>query len=234
MKPVASRRTTTLVIADDHPIVRAGLRALLAAEPDFHVAGEAANGLEAVQLVERLRPDVLVVDVLMPKLNGLEVVRQVRHRAPHVRVVVLSMHDSEAYVLEALRHGAAGYVLKDSSTDHLVQAVREVAAGRRFLSPPLTERAIEAYLSRAQTTVRDAYEMLTTREREVLQLVAEGATTAEIAGRLSLSPRTVEMHRGNVMRKLNLHTPTDVIRYALRRGIISLDASPAPAPSDAH
>lgn len=214
---------TTIVLADDHAVVRAGLKALLMGEPDFQVVGEAADGLEAVKLVERLQPSVLVVDVMMPGLNGIEVTRQVRQRVPRTRVVVLSMHAHEPYVLEALRHGAGGYVLKDASGDQLVQAVKEVAEGRHYLSPPLTERAIAAYLEKAQPAALDAYELLTTREREVLQLAAEGATNAEIAQRLSLSPRTVEMHRGNFMRKLDLETQTDLVRFAIRRGIVSIE-----------
>jgi two-component system response regulator NreC len=215
---------TTVVLADDHHIVRAGLRAVLAAEPDLQVVGEAADGLEAVHLVERLQPHVLVVDVMMPGLTGLEVTRQVRQRVPRTRVVILSMHANESYVLEALRNGAAGYVLKDAIAGQLVHAVREVVGGRRYLSAPLTERAIAAYVEKAQAAALDPYETLTTREREVLQLAAEGYANPDVATRLSLSPRTVEMHRGNLMRKLGLQNQTDLIRYALRRGIIPLDA----------
>lgn len=214
---------TTIVLADDHQIVRQGLRALLESEPDFQLLGEAGDGLEAVQLIERLRPQVLVLDLMMPGLNGLEVTRQVTKRSPETRVIILSMHSDQAYVLEALRNGAAGYVLKDSSTDDLIQAVHEVIAGRRYLSPPLSERAIEVYIEAAKETVLDRYETLTTREREVLQLAAEGNTNVEIAARLSISPRTAETHRSNLMRKLDLHGQTDLIRYALRRGIIPMD-----------
>ena len=215
---------TSIVLADDHTVVRAGLRALLeGGHADFHVVGEASDGLEAVQLVERQKPDVLVVDVMMPGLNGIEVTRQVRQRVPHTRVVVLSMHASEPYVLEALRHGASGYVLKDASSDQLVHAVREVSEGRPYLSPPLTERAIAAYVERAQPATLDPHDLLTTREREVLQLAAEGLSNAEIAQKLTLSPRTVEMHRGNLTRKLDLQSQTDLVRYAIRRGIISAE-----------
>lgn len=211
---------TTIVLADDHHVVRQGLRALLKAEPDFAIAGEASDGLEAVRLVERLQPDVLVLDVMIPSLNGLEVTRQVTKRSPKTRVVILSMHANEAYVLEALRNGATGYVLKDATAADLVQAVREVAAGRRYLSPPLSEQAIEAYVHKAKEAPLDRYDTLTTREREVLQLAAEGLTSAEIAARLFISPRTVEVHRANLMRKLGCHTKADLIRFALRRGII--------------
>ncbi len=212
-----------LVLADDHQIVRQGLRALLAAEPDLEVVGEAADGLAVVSLVERLRPDVLIVDLMMPGLSGLEVTRQVRQRSPHTQVIILSMHASEAYVFEALRNGAAAYVLKDVSTADLVHAVHEVMAGRHYLSPPLSERAIMAYIQQAQAAAPDPYESLTTREREVLHLAAQGCSNPEIATRLGISARTVENHRANVMHKLRLQTQTDLIRYALRRGIIPME-----------
>ena len=214
---------TTIVLAGDHFIVRQSLRALLEAEPDFRVIGEAGDGLETMPLVERLRPQVLVLDLLMPGLSGLEVARQVRQRAPETRVIVLSMHANEAYVLEALRHGAAAYVLKETSSAELVQAVRAVVAGGRYLSRPLSERALEAYVQRAEATPLDLYETLTTREREVLHLTAEGCSNTDIAARLSISPRTAETHRSNLMRKLGLQSQTELVRYALRRGIIPLE-----------
>jgi DNA-binding NarL/FixJ family response regulator len=160
---------------------------------------------------------------MMPGLTGLEVTRQVRRRSPQTQVLILSMYDNEAYVLAALRIGVAGYILKGASTGELVQAVREVGAGRRFLSPPLTEHAIEAYLQKARAAPPDRYEMLTTREREVLHLAAEGSTQTEIAARLGISPRTAETHRANLMRKLKLKTQTDLVHYAFQRGILSLD-----------
>jgi two-component system, NarL family, response regulator NreC len=214
---------TTIVLADDHHIVRQGLRALLEAEPGFRVVGEAGDGLQALQLVEQLAPNVLVLDLMMPNLNGLEVTRQLSKHSPKTRIVVLSMYANEAYVLEALGNGASAYVLKDSHSGDLVHAVREVAAGRRYLSPPLSDRAIEAYQAKAKAATLDRYETLTTREREVLQLTAEGRTNAEIAARLGISARTAETHRANLMHKLVLHTQADLIRYALRRGIISME-----------
>ncbi len=214
---------TTIVLADDHQIVRQGLRALLESESDFSITGETGDGLEAVDLVERLQPDVLVVDLMMPGLNGLEVTRQAGKRSPHTQVVILSMHANEAYVLEALRNGAKGYVLKDASMADLVRAIREVTAGKHFLSPPLSERAIEIYKQRAETVELDRYETLTNREREVLHLLAEGCSYKEIGSRLTISPRTAETHRTNLMRKLDLRTQTDLIRYALRKGILPMD-----------
>ncbi|MBN1978309.1 MAG: response regulator transcription factor [Anaerolineae bacterium] len=214
---------TTILLADDHRIVRQGLRALLEAEPDFSLVGETGDGLEAIQLAERLQPDVIVLDLMMPGINGLEATRQIGDNCPQTRVIILSMHADEAYVLEALRNGASGYVLKDSSADDLVRAVREVEAGRRYLSPPLSERAIEAYTRKAQEASLDPYEELTNREREVLHMAAEGHSSTEIAERLSISSRTVETHRANMMRKLDLHSQTDLIRYALKRGIIPME-----------
>jgi DNA-binding NarL/FixJ family response regulator len=212
---------TTIVLADDHPIVRRGLRTLLETETDSHILGEAGHGLEAVQLVESLQPDVL-----MPGLSGLEVTRQVSQRTAQTRVIVLSMYANEAYVLEALRNGASGYVLKGSNITDLVQAVRDVVAGRRYLSAPLSERAIAAYVEKAQTRAPSPYESLTTREREVLHLAAEGHTSAQIAKRLYLSPRTVETHRANLMRKLSLRSQADLTRYAIERGILPAMGGP--------
>ena len=160
----------------------------------------------------------------MPVMNGLDAARQVSQRWPATRILLLSMHSADAYVLEALRSGASGYVLKGASAGTLVEAVRTVAGGRRYLCPPLTERAIDAYVQQGSSATLDAYETLTAREREVLQLAAEGRPNTEIAARLSISPRTVEIHRGNLMHKLSLRGQTELVRFALRRGIISLDS----------
>lgn len=215
-----------IILADDHRVVREGFRALLAGQKDFQIVGETGDGLETLRMVEQHKPDVLLIDIMMPGLNGLEVTRQLTQRGPSPRVVVLSMHSNEAYVLEAMKNGAAAYVLKDASSAELIRAVREVMAGRRYLSPPLSERAIEVYLQKARTTQTiDRYDTLTTREREVLHLGAEGHTNNEIAARLFISPRTVETHRAHVMHKLNLRTHTDLVRFALRRGILSLEGA---------
>ena len=213
----------TVILADDHAIVRHGLRTLLEAEPGLSLVGEAEDGLAAIRLVEQLRPDILIVDLMMPGLNGLEVTRQVRKCSPQTRIIVLSMHANEAYVLEALRHGALGYVLKGSQVRDLVQATQQVAAGRRYLSPPLSERAIEVYVQKAEATVLDDYEILSPRERQVLHLAAEGRTNAEIGARLFISPRTAETHRARLMRKLGLQNHTELILYAIRRGLIPAD-----------
>jgi two-component system response regulator NreC len=220
---MAGQERTTIVLADDHQVVRQGLKALLDAESDLRVVGEAGDGLEAIRRVELVSPRVLVLDLMMPGLNGLDVIPEIKKISRHTQIVILSMYSNEAYVLEALNSGAAAYVLKDSSSGDLVHAVREAAAGRRFLSPPLSERAIEIYQQRAKAAVLDRYETLTTREKEVLHLAAEGKTSVEIAGRLGISARTAETHRSNLMHKLDLHTQAELIRFALRRGLITID-----------
>ncbi|MBL8170964.1 MAG: response regulator transcription factor [Acidobacteria bacterium] len=209
---------TTIVLADDHPFVRQGLRAVLQAEKEFQLLGEAENGLDAVRLVERLRPQVLIVDLMMPGLHGLQVTREVSKTG--TQVVVLSMQADEPYVLEALRNGAKAYVMKDAPPQELILALREAAAGRRYLSSPLTERAIEIFRKASLEVPIDAYETLSDREREVLQLTAEGLSSTQIAERLFIGARTVETHRINLMRKLGLHNQTEMIRYAVRRGIV--------------
>ncbi len=208
----------TILLADDHPVVRAGLRALLEMEADFKVVAEASDGLEAKTLVERLKPDVLIVDLMMPRLNGLEVTRYVAQAVPRTRALILSMHSNESYVLEALRYGARGYMLKQSDLGEVAQAVREILAGQVYLSAPLSQRTLEVYRSQSEST--DPYDSLTARQREVLQLAAEGRTAAEIADILVISQRTAEMHRASLMRKLGLRTQTDLVRYAMWRGIL--------------
>jgi two-component system response regulator NreC len=214
---------TSIVLVEDHHVVRQALRTLLEAEPDFSVVGEAADGLDAVQLVESLEPDVVVLDLRLPGLGGLEVTREVVRRLPQTRVVVLSVHTDEAYVANALKNGAAGYIPKTATADELIRAIRRVTAGRYYLSPPLSERVIESYIRGAAGAPRDVYETLTMRERQVMYLVVEGFTSAEAASRLSIGTRTVEMHRANLMHKLSLRNQTELIRYALRRGILSLE-----------
>jgi DNA-binding NarL/FixJ family response regulator len=206
----------SLLLADDHRIVRQGVWALLAKVPDFHLVGEAADGLEALRLTERLRPEVLVLDLMLPGLNGLEVARQLGRRAPRTRVVVLSMHDNEAYMAEAVRAGVSAYVIKDAGSDELVRAIRAAAAGERFYRSTLPGPVVSC----RSTAARDAFELLTARERMVFQLTAEGHSSAEIAGRLHISPRTVESHRANLMRKLGLRNQRELVRYAWGRGVL--------------
>lgn len=213
---------TTVVLADDHPIVRQGLRTLLEQDAQCQVIGEATDGLTAIDLISQLRPDLAILDVQMPDLDGLEVARRVATISPGTRVIMLSMHSDEPYVLDALRYGALGYVLKGSATADLVDAVRAVTAGQRFLSAPLAGRAIDAYARSADTErLPDRYDLLTSREREVLQLAAQGLTNAEIGERLSISPRTAETHRANLLRKLGLQSQTDLVRFAAHRRLLT-------------
>jgi DNA-binding NarL/FixJ family response regulator len=212
-----------LLVADDHHLVRQGLCSLVEFEPGIEVVGECADGREVLQQVKVMQPDVLLCDLKMPGLNGLEVARQVSS-AGKTRVLMLSVHADEVFVRKALENGASGYLLKDSSKKELLRAIREVAAGRHYLSAPLTARAIEAYVaSPPPSDDYMAYDALTEREREVLQLAAEGYGNKEIGDRLCISPRTVETHRANFMRKLNFETQADVIRFALQRGILPDD-----------
>lgn len=215
--------TVTVLLADDHPIVRQGLRHLLEAESDLKIVGEAEDGLQAVQLSEKFRPNVLIVDIMMPGLNGLEVLRQVKDRSPATCSIVLSMQSADVYVVEALKSGALGYVLKETGPSELVNAVHQVIDGKRYLSPRLSERLIDVLLQDTDELTLDPYETLTNREREILQMAAEGLTTSAIAKRLSISPRTAELHRGRMMDKLALHSQTELVLYALKRGILSID-----------
>jgi DNA-binding NarL/FixJ family response regulator len=213
----------TVVLADDHPIVRQGLRTLLEQDARCQVVGEATDGLTAIDLIARLRPDIAILDVQMPDLDGLEVARRVASSSPDTRVIMLSMHSDEPYVLDALRHGALGYVLKGSATSDLVEAVRAVSAGQRFLSAPLADRALDAYARGAAESGRppDRYDLLTHREREVFQLAAQGLTNADIGDRLNISPRTAETHRANLLRKLGLQSQTELVRFAVNRGLLT-------------
>ena len=215
--------STTVIMADDHDIVRRGLQALLDTEPEFSVIGEARTGQEAMELVERLQPDIMVIDIIMPGLNGLEVARRTAQLSPKTRVIVLSMYENEAYVVEALRAGAMAYLLKGSTADDLVHAIREVSAGHYYLSHLLSKRVIDVYTEKTVSGKVDPYDMLTDREKEVLHLTAEGYNTTRIASHLSISRRTVETHRASFMRKLGLKTQADLIRYAIRRGILPLE-----------
>ena len=210
----------SVVLADDHPIVRRGVKSLLESEPDVAVKGEAGDGLEAIRLAESLQPDVLVLDLMMPGLTGLEALRIVRQRSPQSRIVFLSIYKNNAFVAEALKNGATGYVLKDSAVEDLVHAVREVAAGRRFLSPPVTDIAIDAYIEQTKAGPFDPHETLTAREREVLQLVAEGGTDREIAAALFISLRTVNTHVANILAKLGVATRRHAAAWARAHGVL--------------
>jgi len=209
-------RKTRILLADDHAVVRQGFKMLLSAQPDMEIVGEAANGREAVESAESLRPDVVVMDVAMPELNGIEATRRLAASAPHTRVIALSMHKDSVYVREILRAGARGYLLKDSGTEDLVSAIRAVAKGESYLSPAVSNAVLDDY----RRHVTNPIDLLTSREREVLQMLAEGKTNKEIAGVLNLSVYTVDAHRGRIMEKLNLHSINDLVRFAVRNGII--------------
>jgi len=219
-----------VVLVDDHELVRQGVHALLQRELDIEVVGEATDGLAALELVERVRPDVLVADLVLPGLDGLELTRQATRRSPGTRVVVLSMDSADPLVLEALDKGASAYVLKDAGIAELLRAIREAARGRRYLSPPLSDRAVSAYAWRREASAVDPYEALTPRERQVLHLGAEGLTNAAVAKRLGISVRTAETHRARVLHKLALRNQTDLVRWAIDRGIIPLRGE-GPPPS---
>lgn len=212
-----------VIVADDHAVVREGLRTVLEQYLPCSVVGMAASGAEAISLARKLQPALLVTDMVMPGLSGLEVVRQARQAAPAMQVVVFSMHAEESYVREALRAGAAGYVLKESLASELVAAINAAMQGRRYVSQDLSDRILEIYAQDAPQGSFDPYQQLTDREREVLVLSAEGLNTAAIASRLVLSPRTVESHRASMMHKLGLRTIADLVRYAIRRGLVVLD-----------
>jgi DNA-binding NarL/FixJ family response regulator len=212
---------TSVMLADDHQVVLEGLKALLSVEPDLKVIGEANDGLSVLPLVEKLQPTVLVLDLMMPGMNGLEVTRQLHDKSPSTRIVVLSMHANEAYVAEALRNGASGYVLKHAPGVELVRAIRSVTEGKRYLSPPLTEEALERWALQSSGGELDPYDTLSSRERQVLQLAAEGLTNSEIGDKLTIGKRTVETHRANLMRKLALKSHAELVRYAIRRGLVS-------------
>jgi len=211
-----------ILLADDHSVMRTGLRLVLERQEDFHVVGEASDGRQAVALAQQYKPDVIVMDVTMPNLNGIEAARQIGSALPQTSIVMLSMHSDEAYVLRALKAGARGYLLKESAESDLIAAVRTVHAGKAFFSPAVSRMLVEDYVRELKDReIEDSYELLTTREREILQLVAEGKSNKDVANLLNLSLYTVETHRGNLMEKLNLHTVPELILYAVRKGVIS-------------
>jgi DNA-binding NarL/FixJ family response regulator len=205
-----------ILLADDHAVVRQGFKMILAAQPDMEIVGEAGNGREALDLAGQLQPDVIVMDVAMPELNGIEATRRVSDVSPRSRVLALSMHKDSVYVREILRAGARGYLLKDSISSDLLAAVRAIARGEGYLSPGVSDAVLNDY----RKHVTDPIDLLTSREREVLQMIAEGKTNKEIATVLNLSVYTVDAHRGHIMEKLNLHSVTDLVRFAVRAGLV--------------
>ena len=216
MKPVR------ILLADDHTVMRNGLRLLLERQPNLQVVGEAADGRQAVALCESANPDVVIMDIGMPNLNGIEAARQIVNRNPRTAIAILSMHSDESYVIRALKAGARAYLLKDSAEADLLAAVRALTEGKSFFSPAISKILVEDYMRQLESRgVEDTYELLTNREREILQLLAEGRTNKVVANMLNLSLYTVETHRTHILQKLNLHSVPELILYAVRKGIIA-------------
>lgn len=214
-------RPLRILLADDHTVVRQGLRKVLEARPEWQVVAEAGDGREAVRLAEETAPDIAILDVAMPLLNGIEAVRQIARKVPATRTLVLSMHADEAYVTQMLRAGAAGYLLKDSADVDLLQAVEAVSAGKSFFSPAIARVIADDYVRQlADRGVSDRFDLLSQREREIFQLIAEGRTNKEIAALLFLSPSTVDTHRSRIMEKLDVHSAAEIVLYAVRKGVI--------------
>jgi two-component system, NarL family, response regulator NreC len=215
-------KTVRIILADDHTIMRDGLRLVLARQPDFSVVGEASNGREALEVVERLCPDVVIMDIAMPLLSGIEAASRITAQHPRIAVLILSMHSDEGYILRALKAGARGYLLKDSAEADLIQAIRAVSSGKAFFSPAVSKVLADDYVRQVrQRGADDPYDLLTARERELLQLVVELKPTKDIAALLGLSPHTVDTHRANLMQKLNVHSIPELILYAVRKGVIT-------------
>jgi len=211
-----------ILIADDHGIVRKGLRLQLEQHEEFQVIGEASDGREAVRLAEELSPDVIIMDIAMPNLNGIQATTQLVKKNPRLGVIMLSMHSDESYLTRTLSAGAKGYLLKDSADQDLYRAVQSVSEGKPFFSPSIAKTLLEDYMRQLQQRgLQDSYDLLTDREKEILQLLAEGKSNKEVAGQLNLSPSTVETHRTRIMQKLDLHSSADIVLYAVRKKIIS-------------
>jgi len=210
-----------VLLADDHAIVREGVKMILIKEPDIEVVGEASDGQEALDLVDRLKPGVVVMDISMPGMSGIEATQHVKERFPGVNVLALTMHEDESYVFKLLRAGASGYVLKRAAAQDLVQAVRAAAKGEAFLYPSVARKVVEDYLKRVETGEdRERYDGLTEREKEILTVIAQGLSNQQIAQKLYISIKTVQTHRAHILEKLGLHDRTELVRYAIRKGLI--------------
>ncbi|RME40971.1 MAG: DNA-binding response regulator [Caldilineae bacterium] len=215
-----------ILLVDDHALVREGVRRILAEQPGLEVVGEAANGQQALNLTASLKPDVVLMDIAMPDMNGLDATETIKTRHPHIRVLLLTIHDDQEYLFRALEVGASGYVLKEAEAQELLMAIQAAHQGNVFLSPSVARWLVQDFLSRGRSGGQEEQQRLselTDRQRTVLQLIAEGYSTQEIADRLVISPYTVQTHRNNLMRKLNLHSRTDLIKYAIRHGLIDFD-----------
>jgi two-component system response regulator NreC len=213
-----------ILVADDHKIVRDGLRTLIEKENGMEVIAEAEDGRSAVKQAKKLLPDIVIMDITMPDLNGIDATRAIFEEAPGVKIIALSMHSDRRFVSGMLEAGASGYLLKDSAFEELATAIRAVVANQIYLSPKIADIVVRRFVSKSASTERSAFTELTKREREVLQLLAEGVSTKEIAGRLNLSVKTVETHRANIMDKLDIHTISKLVKYAIREGLTSLES----------
>jgi two-component system response regulator NreC len=214
-------RKMRILLADDHTILRAGLKMMLNAQPDMQVVGEAQDGRQAIQEAQRLQPDIILMDITMPDINGIEATREIKRQQPDIRILVLTMHEHDDYVFQALRAGASGYMLKEAADTDLITALHVIKSGQFYLSPTAQSVVVGDYLQRVHTgEEKDSYNSLTEREREILKLVAEGNTNNQIAERLVISPKTVDTHRTHIMDKLNLHSRAELVKYAMRRGLL--------------
>lgn len=212
----------SIVLADDHTILRQGLRALLTADPNFEIVGEARDGREAVRCVEKLGPDLLLMDLSMPRMSGMDAIQEIKKRYPETKIIALTVHKTEEYLLTTLQAGADGYVLKDATHDELIMAINNVMGGKFYLSPAVSEKVIEGYLQgKKSAPSRSSWESLSQREREVLKLIAEGFKNKEIAEDLCISLKTVEKHRANLMKKLDLHNAAALTVYAMDKGLVN-------------
>jgi two-component system response regulator NreC len=211
-----------IVIAEDHTILREGLKSLLSSNPDFEIIGEAGDGREAIRCVEKCKPNLILVDLSMPRMNGIDAIREIKRRFPETKILVLTVHKTEEYILATLKAGADGYVLKDATHAELMIAVKNVLSGKHYISPGISEKVIEGYLEGRKTLkTRTSWETLTQREREILKLIAEGYKNKEIADYLCISPKTVEKHRANLMEKLDLHNVQALTTFAIEKGLVS-------------
>ncbi len=212
-----------VLVADDHTILRQGIKSLLANEEEIEVIGEAKNGREALTIIEETLPDVILMDIAMPGLNGLEATRRIKKRFPRMKVLVLTMYTNEEYIFQILNAGANGYLVKETAFQDLISAIKAVYKNEAFMSPSISKKVINSYIKRAQNDEQEICEILTTREREILQLIAEGNSSKKIAELLFISPKTVETHRTHIMDKLNIHNRTGLVKYAIRKGIVDVD-----------
>jgi DNA-binding NarL/FixJ family response regulator len=216
------QKKISIVLAEDHTILREGLKALLSADPKFKIIGEAEDGREAVRCVEKMNPDLMLMDLSMPRMSGMEAIREIKRRYPGTRIIALTVHKTEEYLHTTLQAGADGYVLKDATHDELVLAIKNVMKGKSYLSPGVSEKVIEGYLERKENIIPDSpWETLSQREREVLKLIAEGYKNKEIAEDLCISLKTVEKHRANLMKKLDLHNAAALTVYAMQKGLVN-------------